>query len=75
VDFPVLLDTEGRIAARWQVVAFPSTFVIGPDGTIRYGVNAAIAWDDPEVIRALEALLPRGTIGEQAAETKSGTQR
>ena len=57
VDFPVLVDPDGRLTARWQVVAFPSTFVIGPDGTIRYGVNAAIQWDTPEVIRQLEALL------------------
>lgn len=57
VDFPVLVDPDGRLTARWQVVAFPSTFVIGPDGTIRYGVNAAIEWDTPEVIRQLEQLL------------------
>ncbi|HID50359.1 MAG TPA: TlpA family protein disulfide reductase [Chromatiales bacterium] len=56
VDFPVLVDPDGRLTARWQVVAFPSTFVIGPDGTIRYGVNAAIEWDTPEVIRQLEQL-------------------
>ena len=74
VDFPVLLDTDGRTAARWQVVAFPSTFVIAPDGAIRYGANAAIAWDDPDVIRALEALLPRGIAGE-ADEVKPEVQR
>ena len=75
VDFPVLLDTDGRTSARWQVVAFPSTFVIGPDGTIRYGVNAAIAWDDPDVIRALEALLPAKGDQGRADPAESGTQR
>ncbi len=58
VDFPVLIDPDGRTAARWQVMAFPSTFVIGPAGRIRFGVNAAIDWDAPEVVRRLEALLP-----------------
>ena len=57
VDFPVLLDPEGKTAGQWKVVAFPSTFVIGPDGKIRYGVNAAIHWDTPEVIQQLELLL------------------
>lgn len=57
VDFPVLLDTEGKTAANWKVVAFPSTFVIGPDGEIRYGVNAAIHWDTDDVIGSLNALL------------------
>lgn len=56
VDFPVLIDADGSEAAKWNVIAFPSTFVIGPDGRIRYGVNAAIAWDAPEVIERLREL-------------------
>lgn len=58
VHFPVLIDQEGQVAAQWGVVVFPSTFVIGPTGKIRYGVNAAIRWDAPQVIRQLRALLP-----------------
>lgn len=57
VDFPVLLDPEGRTAGQWKVVAFPSTFVIGPDGRIMYGVNAAIHWDTKEVMDKINALL------------------
>jgi len=57
VDFPVLIDPEGRLAGQWRVVAFPSTFVIGPDGQIKYAVNAAIHWDTPEVLRAIDGLL------------------
>ena len=57
VDFPVLLDPEGKTAGQWKVVAFPSTFIIGPDGKLRYGVNAAIHWDTDEVIQQLELLL------------------
>ena len=57
VDFPVLIDDDGRETAKWKVIAFPSTFVIGPDGQIRYGVNAAIEWDDPEVIKQLQELV------------------
>ena len=56
VDFPVLIDPDGKLAARWKVVAFPSTFVIGPDGRIHYGANAAIHWDEPEVIQKLKQL-------------------
>ena len=57
VDFPVLLDHDGSYAKRWQVITFPSTFVIAPDGSIRYGVNAAIEWDTPELVDKLDALL------------------
>lgn len=34
LDFPVLLDPDGALARRWGVQAFPSSFVIGPDGQI-----------------------------------------
>lgn len=59
VDFPVLLDPGGQLTGQWKVVAFPSTFVIGPDGKIHYGVNAGIHWDTPEVIQQLNQLLPQ----------------
>lgn len=57
VDFPVLLDPEGDYAKSWNVISFPSTFVIDRSGHIRYGVNAAIDWDSPELIDKLEELL------------------
>lgn len=57
VEFPVLMDRDGRVSAQWKVLLFPSTFIIGPDGLIRYGVNGAIHWDSPEVVGALQHLL------------------
>lgn len=59
VEFPVLVDPEGRTAAQWKVYVFPSTFVIGADGKIVYGVNAALPWDSPEVVKQIRDLLPR----------------
>lgn len=56
VDFPVLMDEQGTTSKQWNVIAFPSTFIIGKDGQIKYGVNAAISWDSPEVIKKLKAL-------------------
>ena len=61
VDFPVLVDPDGRLAGQWKVVAFPSTFVIGPDGKIHYGVNAGIQWDTEAVSRQLNQLLPKSS--------------
>lgn len=57
VDFPVLLDEDGKVAASWNVLVYPSTFVIGPDGEIKYGVNGAIHWDSPDVVKALSDLV------------------
>ena len=57
VEFPVLLDQKGAFANKWNIIAYPSTFVIGPNGKIKYGVNAAIEWDSPEVIQKMKDLL------------------
>ncbi len=57
VEFPVLLDQDGSFAKKWNVIAYPSTFVIDKQGNIKYGVNAAIEWDNPELIKKLKALL------------------
>jgi len=56
VEFPVLLDKNGSFAKQWNVIAYPSTFVIGTDGKIKYGVNAAIDWDSPELIKRLKSM-------------------
>ncbi len=34
VDLPCVLDIDGQAARRWLVRAFPTTFVIAPDGKI-----------------------------------------
>lgn len=57
VEYPVLLDLEGKTSAAWKIIAYPSTFVIGSDGKIHYGVNAAIDWDSPEVVKVIESLM------------------
>ncbi len=57
VNFPVLLDHDGKVSAQWNVLVFPSTFVIAPDGRIAYGVKGGIHWDDPEVVKQLKLLM------------------
>jgi len=56
VEYPVLIDNNGHFAKQWNVVSYPSTFVIDRNGKIQYGVNAAIEWDSPGVINKLKAL-------------------
>jgi len=62
VHFPVLLDETGKQSVRWKVIAFPSTFIIGADGKIHYGVNAAIHWDSPAAIEAIRALYKKTKV-------------
>jgi thiol-disulfide isomerase/thioredoxin len=60
IEFPVFLDVDGEQAAAWRVISYPSTFVIDKRGRIRYGVNAAIDWNDPELVGKLVALMDEG---------------
>lgn len=59
VAFPVLMDYNGEFAKQWNVVTYPSTFMIGPDGKIKYGTNAAIEWDTPEVKELIREMLEK----------------
>lgn len=36
IDFPVLNDPNGLVAQHWGVKAVPASFVISPDGTVRF---------------------------------------
>ena len=57
VEFTVLLDKNGDFANKLNVITYPSTFVIDTNGNIKYGVNAAIEWDNPEILQKLKLLL------------------
>ncbi len=59
VDFTVLLDKDGKALRTWKIFAFPTSFVLGPDGKIRYALPGALEWDAPEVIEKIEGLLPK----------------
>ena len=64
VDFPVLLDDDGRASGDWRVFAFPSSFLVDRSGLVRYSVNSAIPWDEPEVFAVIDALVAQGGRGD-----------
>jgi len=57
VNFPVLLDVDLHYARRWQVSAFPSSFLLDGSGKIRYAVAGAIEWDSAHIIDTITGLL------------------
>jgi len=56
-DFPVLLDTEGHTVKPWKIVAFPTTYVIDQQDAIRLAYFGGLAWDSPNVVSQLRALI------------------
>jgi thiol-disulfide isomerase/thioredoxin len=59
VDFPVLMDRDGAALKKWKVFVFPTSFVLGPDGRIAYGLFGEMPWDTDEVVRIVEGLWPK----------------
>lgn len=57
VDYPIVLDHDGRISKDWGVFSFPTTFVVDRQGRVRYSLNQGVEWDVPEFEAPVEALL------------------
>ena len=58
VDFPILMDRDGVALKTWKVFVFPTSFVVGSDGRIEFGLYGEYEWDREEVIEILSKLLP-----------------
>jgi peroxiredoxin len=58
VDFTVLLDPDRQVAKAWQARVLPASFVIGPDGRIRYSLVGEINWDHDLVVSRIAELMP-----------------
>jgi peroxiredoxin len=59
LGFPLLIDRDTRTTKAWGARILPASFVVGPDGTIRYASLGAIDWTAPQVSEAIERLMPR----------------
>jgi peroxiredoxin len=44
VRFTVLMDRDSRVARAWGARVLPATYLLGPDGRIRYGHFGELDW-------------------------------
>jgi len=56
VAFPIVYDRDGATAKVWKVRGYPTSYVIGPDGRIRYYFVGELDWSSDEVVRAIEGV-------------------
>ena len=61
VSFPVLLDQGAKTAKSWRVRVLPASFVVDPEGNVRYSVIGELDWSAREVADRVARLLPSGT--------------
>jgi peroxiredoxin len=69
LEFTVLMDRDTGAAKTWQARLLPASFVVGPDGRVRYSVLGEVDWTG-ERVRALiqDMLPPAGTpVSQQPA--------
>jgi thiol-disulfide isomerase/thioredoxin len=57
VRFTVLLDPDTKTAKAWQAKLLPATYIIGPDGAIRYRHLGELDWSKPEVRAVIMGLI------------------
>jgi len=57
VSFPVLHDQDGRIRNQYEVIALPTTYLVGRDGKISGRAIGTRSWDESGGRAVIEALL------------------
>src|SRR6266581_2035661 len=57
VAFTVLLDRDARASRAWGARVLPASFLVGPDGAIRYSYFGDLDWSSDEVRRRIESLI------------------
>ncbi|VAW81302.1 hypothetical protein MNBD_GAMMA12-1507 [hydrothermal vent metagenome] len=57
VSFKILLDSNGAALKKWKVYAFPTSYLLGKKGKIRYAVYGAIDWNSNKVHKISNQLL------------------
>jgi thiol-disulfide isomerase/thioredoxin len=59
LGFPLLLDRDTRTAKSWGARVLPASYLVGPEGTIRYSYFGELDWASEPIRRRIESLMPR----------------
>ena len=55
-DLTPLMDYDGTVTENWQPRGLPSSFLVDPQGRLRYLALGGRPWDKPEYLRFLQAV-------------------
>lgn len=67
----ILMDTDSATFKRWEGIGLPSTFLLDPEGNIRYEAYGPVNWDADYIVAMLEELMETPAA---KAVTASATQ-
>jgi len=74
LDFAVLMDRDSTVARAWQARVLPISFLIGPDGRIRYSVVGEIDWTQDRVRRLVVELMPPDSATQPRAALSASSR-
>jgi peroxiredoxin len=57
--FPMLVDRDSAASKAWGVKVVPTSFLIGPDGSVAFTLQGELDWSDAVARRRVRGLLPR----------------
>jgi peroxiredoxin len=57
IAFPILLDPNQDAPRAWRVRLLPTSFLIAPDGRVRYSVIGEIDWAQTDAVQLVQSLL------------------
>ena len=56
-DIRPLMDRDGQVTEKWKPRGLPATYLVDPDGQVRYQALGGRAWDSPPFINFLRGLM------------------
>lgn len=57
LTLPVVRDTDGSVARNWGARVFPASFLVDPQGAIRYAVSGGTDWTSAPLVSTIRTLL------------------
>lgn len=74
LDVTALLDPNQEAARAWRVRVLPGSFLVGPEGRVRFSVIGELDWGTEDAVKTVRSLLPaRGADGGRVTERLAGT--
>ena len=59
-ELETLMDYDGLVTQRWQPRGLPSTFLVDPDGKLRFLALGGREWNEPQYLEFLRKLASEG---------------